>query len=164
MLAEPALSYMRPGWIESWKKSSSTNLTAQRSADRKLVLDLKLKLTKALHDGGVGFLLGTDCMNPLNVPGFSIHEELAYFVNARLTPYQALRAGTSGAAEFLKQQNEFGTVAVGKRADLLLLEANPLEDVRNAAKRVGVMVRGRWFTEAELRERLEKQAASYSTK
>lgn len=162
LLAEPAMRYI-PGWLmENWKKSPSINLNAQRGAERKAFFEFKLKLTKALHDGGVGMLLGTDCMNPLNVPGFSIHEELAYFVKAGLTPYQALRAGTSGAAEFLKQQDEFGTVAVGQRADLLLLEANPLEDVRNAAKRVGVMVRGQWFTEAELQERLEKQAASYA--
>lgn len=85
-------------------------------------------------------------------------------MQAGLSPYQALRAGTSGAAEFLKRQDEFGTVAVSKRADVILPEANPLEDVRNAAKRVGVMVRGRWFTEAELKGRLEKLAASYSTK
>ena len=87
---------------------------------------------------------------------------MSNFVAAGLTPYEALRAGTSGASEFLGKPAEFGVVAAGARADLLLLEANPLADVRNAARRVRVMVRGEWFTEAEMRERLNKLAATYS--
>jgi imidazolonepropionase-like amidohydrolase len=121
-----------------------------------------MKLVKALHDAGARLLLGTDFPPAFTVPGFSLHEELQNFVAAGLTPYQALRAGSSDAAEFLKKQDEFGTVTVGKRADLILLEANPLVDVRNAARRVGVMVHGRWLTEAELVERLEKLALSYN--
>ena len=156
LLLNSSMKYI-PRWlIESWAKAPPP--VVNRLAYR----DFNLKLVKALHDGGVGLLLGTDCLNPLIVPGFSIHEELFSFVEAGLTPFQALKAGTSGAAEFLKRQEEFGTVVVGRRADLILLEANPLTDVRNAAKRVGVMVRGHWFTEAELRDRLEKLAVFYS--
>jgi imidazolonepropionase-like amidohydrolase len=88
------------------------------------------------------------------LPGFSLHAELQSFVQAGLTPYQALRAGTSDAAIFLHQEAEFGTISSGLRADLLLLKANPLDDVANIDKRVGVMVAGRWFTEAELQQRL----------
>ena len=75
-------------------------------------------------------------------------------MQAGLTPYQAVRAGTSDAAIFLHQEAEFGTISSGLRADLLLLKANPLDNVDNMDKRVGVMVAGRWFTEAELQQRL----------
>ena len=96
------------------------------------------------------------------MPGFAIHEELRNLVNAGFTPYEAIKAGTSDAAEFLKSQNRWGTVASGLRADLILLEANPLEDVNNVKRRVGVMVRGRWIPESELKGRLEELVASYA--
>ena len=95
-------------------------------------------------------------MNPFIVPGVSLHEELALFVKAGLSPFEALRAGTSEAARFFKREKEFGTVAVGQRADLLLLEANPLENVANASRRVGVILAGRWSAEADLQRRLRE--------
>lgn len=163
---KPSMKYMPPRILEWWVSPQFPGrqwlTTGDLAAVPKLVA-VGMKVIKALHDGGARLLLGTDTLNPFVVPGFSIHEELQNFVEAGLTPYQALKAGTSDAAEFLKKQDEFGTVAVGKRADLILLEANTLEDVRNAARRVGVMVNGRWFPEAELRDRLEKLAASYAT-
>ena len=100
--------------------------------------------------------------NPFVVAGFALHEELANLVQAGLSPYEALRAATSGAAEFMGAGDEWGVVAVGARADLLLLEANPLEDVRNAAQRVGVMVRGKWFEQAELQAQLDELAARFA--
>ena len=126
------------------------------------LLDFGLALTKRLHDAGVGLLLGSDDMNPFIVPGFSIHNELALFVRAGLTPFEALRAGTSDAALFLHKERDFGTIAVGQRADLLLLSANPLESVSNAAKRVGVMARGRWLTETDLQNRLRAVGDAFS--
>jgi len=120
------------------------------------------KLTKALHDGGARILLGTDCPNPLLVPGFSIHEELQNFVDAGLTPYEAIKAGTHDAAEFFDALDQFGTVTAGRRADLILLEANPLDDVKNIAKRVGVMVRGKWYPQVDLQARLDALADKYA--
>ena len=118
-----------------------------------------LKIIAALHRAGVGLLLGTDAYKPSALPGFSLHDELANFVAAGMTPYEALRAGTIDAARFLRREEEFGTVAVGRRADLLLLTANPLASIGNAAKRVGVMLHGAWFTEDELQERLKRSAS-----
>jgi imidazolonepropionase-like amidohydrolase len=115
----------------------------------------------ALHRGGVRLLLGTDTFKPGTLPGFSLHEELENFVAAGMTPYEAIRAGTADAAEFLNQGNEFGVVAVGRRADLLLLNANPLEDVKNTSKIAGVMASGRWLTAEELTHRLERLRSSY---
>jgi len=115
-----------------------------------------LAVVQALHSKGAGLLLGTDAYKPNVIPGFSLHEELRYFVKAGLSPYDAIRAGTSDAARFLHRDNEFGTVAVGHRADLLLLAANPLDSVGNVAKRVGVMLRGAWLSEEELQVKLKQ--------
>lgn len=122
---------------------------------------LDLAIVAALHSGGAHLLLGTDAVKAGTLPGFSLHDELAYFVAAGMTPYEAIRAGTSDAAIFLHQEKEFGTVAAGHRADLLLVEANPLEDVKNVAKRAGVMVNDHWLTEEELQQRLTALKASF---
>jgi imidazolonepropionase-like amidohydrolase len=101
-------------------------------------------------------LAGTDAFKPNVVPGFALHEELNYFVQAGLTPFEALRAATSDPARFLGREKEFGAIQIGRRADLLLLSAKPLDDIKNLAKRAGVMVRGKWFAEADLRQRLDR--------
>jgi len=89
---------------------------------------------------------------------------LRNFVDAGLPPYEAIRAGTSEAAEFLGASQEFGTVAEGRRADLILVEGNPLEDVANAGRRAGVMVRGKWYSTADLTAKLERLAKGYAAK
>lgn len=122
---------------------------------------IRKALTKALNDAGARILLGTDCGNPLVVQGFSIHEELQAFAEAGLSPYEAIKTGTYDAAEFLHGLNEFGTIREDKRADLILVESNPLEDVRNINKRIGVMVRGKWFTENQLKAKLNQLADKY---
>jgi imidazolonepropionase-like amidohydrolase len=123
-------------------------------------LQYALSAVKTLHEHGAGLLLGSDAW--VVVPGFSALQELEFFVRAGLTPYEALRTGTVNAASALHAEAEIGTVDVGKRADLLLLEANPLSDIGNIKQRAGVMLRGRWLPETELRERLaeiERRAA-----
>ena len=117
-------------------------------------------LTGALRREGVPMLAGTDAPIPGVVPGFSLHDELKLLVGAGLTPYDALRTATANPAEFLGRPGEFGTLSVGVRADLLLLEANPLTDVSNAARRAGVMVRGQWHAQAELEAMLDDLARS----
>ena len=83
------------------------------------------------------------------LPGFSIHEELQAFAEAGLTPYRVLRAATLSAAAALDRSDR-GAVVAGMRADLLLLDSNPLTDVGNVNRRVGVMVNGRWFAQSTL--------------
>jgi imidazolonepropionase-like amidohydrolase len=102
---------------------------------------LRRRFVKALQDGGAGLLLGTD-LTILNTP---IHHELAALVRAGLTPYQALATGTKNVAIFFGTLAESGTVAVGKRADLVLLTGNPLEDVAATKALAGVMLGGRWL-------------------
>ena len=116
---------------------------------------LRKRFVRALRDAGAPLLLGSDTPNPYLVPGYSIHQELEQLVASGLTPFEALAAGTRDAARSLGREEVFGTVAPGRRADLLLLEADPLADVGNAQRRVGVFRLGVFHTEAQLQERLE---------
>jgi imidazolonepropionase-like amidohydrolase len=120
------------------------------------LLTAQRQLVKALQDSGAGLLLGTDSPAMGILPGFGVHRELQALVQAGLTPYQALTTGTRNVAAYFGTLNESGTVAVGKRADLVLLDANPLEDIRNTTRISGVMITGRWLPKAELDRRLDK--------
>ena len=102
-------------------------------------------VVRALHVAGARLLAGSDAGIDLTVPGSSLHDELAELVASGLTPYEALRVATHDAAEFLERPSEFGSIQPGMRADLVLLRANPLDDVRNTRSIDGVMVRGRLF-------------------
>lgn len=118
------------------------------------------KVVKALADGGAGLLVGTDLGNPYLIAGLSLHEELALLVDAGLTPYQALRAATRDAADFLGVLDEQGTIEPGKRADLLLVSGDPLLAVGAAARPDGVMVAGRWLDAAELAAQIDAVAVA----
>jgi imidazolonepropionase-like amidohydrolase len=98
---------------------------------------------------------GTDAMGvPLIVPGASLHRELQLLTESGVTPYEAIRAATINPAVFLGKDEEFGTVAAGKRADLLLVDANPLQDLTRLKQPAGVMVRGNWLPRETLQQRL----------
>ena len=95
------------------------------------------------------------------VPGFALHEELEELVSAGFTPYQALRASTTNPYEFLDELEDAGTVEVGKRANLVLLEANPLENISNTQQIAGVMIQDRWLSKVEIQEGLEELITYY---
>jgi hypothetical protein len=116
--------------------------------------ELDLQITKALQDGGAGLLLGTDVFDGGAGAAFVVYDELAWLVQAGLTPYQALATATRNVAAFLGTLDSAGTVAVGKRADLVLLSGNPLEQLGYLAGPAGVMVGGRWLSRAEIEVRL----------
>lgn len=122
---------------------------------------LNREMLRALHQAGAGILIGTDAAQAYHISGFSIHEELALLVEAGLSSYEAIEAGTRNAAEAMGRSNEFGTIEEGKRADLILLDANPLDNVGNIQERVGVMLRGRWLAEDQLQAMLAGLAGSY---
>jgi imidazolonepropionase-like amidohydrolase len=109
----------------------------------------------AFHESGAQLLTGSDTPNPFVMPGSSLRDELKNFVEAGLTPWEALAASTRDAARFADQLDGRGTVEPGQRADLLLLDANPLQDVANVGKLAGVMARGRWFPRDELTRMLD---------
>ncbi len=138
-------------------KQMAPNANADKAAR---FLGIRKTLIKALHDGGVPVLLGSDSPQILNVPGFSIHRELASMVAAGLTPYEALATGTTAPAAFFGTSG-WGAIEVGRDADLVLLNANPLLDIANARRIEGVMVRGRWLDRATLDAGLRDIEARY---
>jgi imidazolonepropionase-like amidohydrolase len=162
MLARQELRFVSPQLRAMWDPTKwpyTKSMTPESYAAMRRANALRVALVKRLHAAGARLLLGTDFPNPFVVPGFSAHDELANLVDAGLTPYEALRAGTKDAAEYLG--DDFGEVAQGKRADLVLVDADPLLDVRNVTRRQGVMVRGAWHPESELREALEGAARAW---
>jgi imidazolonepropionase-like amidohydrolase len=119
------------------------------------------RVVGALHRAGVPLVAGTDAMGvPLLVPGASFHRELQLLTECGLTPYEAIRAATVNPAVFLRKEQEFGTVTEGKRADLLLVAGDPLQDLARLKEPAGVMVRGRWLAREDLRQRLAALAVS----
>jgi hypothetical protein len=119
-------------------------------------LERMKKVTAALNRTGVLLLAGTDALGaPLIVPGISLHDELRLLVESGLTPYEALRTATVNTAVFLGKDREFGMIAVGKRADLILVDGDPLEDLATLKRPAGVMVRGRWLPRERLNQMLE---------
>jgi imidazolonepropionase-like amidohydrolase len=128
---------------------------------RRRYVELRNRITRAIHDAGGRILAGSDAPDWFLLYGFSLHRELANLVEAGLTPYAALEAATRNPAEWLGAADSFGTVAEGRRADLLLLAGDPLADVRNASRLVGVMVRGRWLPQSELQAMLDRAAPRY---
>ena len=123
------------------------------------------ELLTALLESGSIVLMGTDSPGLFNVPGSAVHRELPLMVDAGMSPYEVLKSGTRNVARFVEehlgQAADFGTIAEGNWADLLLLEENPLESVAALQARVGVMARGTWLTEEEIQERLGGIAARY---
>jgi len=111
-----------------------------------------------MHDAGVTILAGTDSPMPGVYPGFSLHEELSLLVESGLTPVEALRAATLAPAEFLGIAGTSGSVAVGKRADLVLLDADPTKDIRNTRRINAVFLDGRLLRRADLDALLEQAA------
>jgi tetratricopeptide (TPR) repeat protein len=108
-------------------------------------VELQQELTRVFHAAGVPLMTGTDAPFDFVVPGFALHDELAFFVASGLTPLEALRAATSVPARFLGLAGKSGTVAVGAEADLLLIEADPLADISATRRVAGVFRRGRWL-------------------
>lgn len=115
------------------------------ASEQEAIVRNQQRVLRELAAMNVGLLVGTDSGIDATQPGISLHDELAEWVSAGLEPYQALRAATADAARFLGEEAEFGQVAIGMRADLVLVSGNPLEDVRVLAAPDGVMLRGAWL-------------------
>jgi len=120
-----------------------------------------LEMVNAMNSAGVRLLAGSGTPgHPFEWPGFSLHEELEWLVKAGLTPLEALQAATLNPARFLGKENELGTVERGKLADLVLLDNNPLEDIRNTQRIAAVMANGRYMGKSELQRMLSELEAA----
>ncbi len=159
--ARPEVRYIPPEMVEQWERAVDERLAASDQATNRRVSDLRRSILTALHEGGAPLLLGTDSPQVFSVPGFAMHREMALWVELGMSPYEVLETGTRRVAEYFDATGDFGSVAVGHRADLLLLNANPIEDIANVSSRGGVMVNGRWMPEAEIQERLAAIATTY---
>ena len=117
---------------------------------------LRRKLIYECNKNGVGLLLGSDAPQVFNVPGFSIHHELQYLVDAGLTPYEALRTGTVNVASFYNRSGDSGTIKIGNVSDLVLLNGNPLNDIKQTTKIEGVMLGKKWLAKDYIASELKK--------
>ena len=134
-------------------------------ATRKRFVEKELQVVKAMHKVGIPFLAGTDTPPGVYIfPGFSLHEELQRFVAAVFTPMEALQTATLNPAKFLGREDELGTIEKGKLADMVLLDANPLDDIGNTQKIAGVVANGRYFSRADLDQMLAKVEKAASIK
>jgi len=161
---DPDFRYAPRSWRETIWPKSTAGIVKEMDTDplpvRERFVEHELELVRKLHQAGVPFLAGTDTAAGVGVlPGFSLHHELERFVAAGFTPLQALQTATLNPARFLKRPGEFGSVEKGKRADLLLLDANPLDEIRNTRKIAAVISRGRYYSRARLDQLLAEVEA-----
>ena len=161
ILRQPEMKYVSPGTREGWRRRAGTG---REGAD--VYLALRKRVLKELSDAGAKILMGTDSPQLFNVPGFALHRELEVMTDAGMSNYEILKSGTATVGEYvaahLGLDGDFGTIAPGQRADLVLLGSNPLVDLANLFDRVGVMVRGRWVSRAEIDAGLEALAAKHA--
>ncbi len=157
------LKYMPPGVVESWSRRTRrvhASPDFDRAAAEKLIA-WRMHVLGALHRAGARILMGTDAPQVYSVPGFSLHRELAHMVEAGMDPHAILVSGTVNVGEYFANEDTFGTIIAGSRADLLLVEGNPLDDVAHLASLSGVMVRGQWLSRKVLDTGLAAIAARY---
>lgn len=142
--SDPRLKYVKPSWKRRWLKMTEDagNTPQSEWAKRKELVHREKQLVGKMQRAGVPILAGTDDANPYSFPGFSLHEELALLVEAGLTPAEALQSATLNPAKFLNRLNALGTIERGKLADLVLLDANPLEDIHNTNRINAVVADG----------------------
>ncbi|MFV1884017.1 MAG: amidohydrolase family protein [Balneola sp.] len=138
---------------------NNTNLNVGDALDH---AELRRELLQKMNEAGAMILMGTDAPQLFSVPGFSIHRELPAMVEAGMTPYEIIETGTKNVGLYFSDRANFGTIEPGKRADLILVDKNPLEDVANIQQHSGVMVRGKWLSKEMIETKLSEIEASYN--
>ena len=157
----PEVRYMPPEMVDRWREAVDTRLDSTDIETNRRIAELRRNILAALHEGGANIALGTDSPQIFSVPGFAMYHEMALYTEVGMTPYEVLEIGTRRPAEYFDAADQFGTIAVGRRADLILLEANPADDIGRIRNRVGVMVNGRWIPADEIARRLREIALFY---
>jgi imidazolonepropionase-like amidohydrolase len=140
---------------QRWETRTGARLKArtQEQKDKeKIFLEKAMAVISQMKKAGIQFLAGVDLPNHYLYPGFSLHDELALFVQAGLTPMEALQTATINPAKFLGTTDSLGTIEKGKIADVVLLDANPLTDIRNTQKINAVFVNGKYLPKQKLQQ------------
>ena len=148
LLNDPRAQYIGRFIRGSWdarKDFRFKSLTPEIYLTLKKEFEFSLQIVKAMQDAGIPLLAGTDFPNPFCYPGFSLHEEMQWMVKAGLTPSQALQTATINPARYFRIEQQSGSVAVGKMASLVILDADPLSDIGNTQKISTVILRGKVF-------------------
>ncbi|MEW6733672.1 MAG: amidohydrolase family protein, partial [Acidobacteriota bacterium] len=152
---EDALRFAPRSMRERWANRRNAiikNSTPEDFLFRKMIFEKSRSLVGAIHQAGVKLMAGTDAIDGYVLPGLSLHQELALMVEAGLTPMEALQTATYNPAKYLGMLNSIGTIEQGKIADLVLLEANPLENINNTQKIAAVILAGKLIDKAELQK------------
>jgi imidazolonepropionase-like amidohydrolase len=160
--------YVPAYWKDvTWKRFTNEiihDFNTDDLATRKRFVEKELEVVNAMHRAGIPFLAGTDTPPGVYVfPGFSLHEELQRFVAAGFTPMEALQTATLNPARFLGMEDRLGTIEKGKIADLVLLNANPVDDISNTQKIAAVIVNGRYLSRSDLDRMLARVEAAAKT-
>jgi len=158
LTVDPRLKYVPISVRRQWeleqlrlRKSPELELAKKESAR-------ELELVNIMRRAGVQFMAGSDGPNPYVFPGFSLHAELEWLVKSGFSPTQALQSATFNPALFQAKLDKFGVVETGHMADLVLLEANPLEDIRNTRKIAAVVIDGKYYSRQDLDKMLARIA------
>ncbi|NND31777.1 MAG: amidohydrolase family protein, partial [Saprospiraceae bacterium] len=164
MVQEPEMAYIPAAQRFSWRQSKQQMLDRLDYSDATYdqFLELRMDLLRQFRDAGVPILLGSDAPQVFNVPGFSIHHEMESMIDAGLSTAEVLASGTIHVARFFNADDR-GLVAEGKVADLLLLAANPLENISHAAQIEAVIYRGNLLTKDQIENQLKTIAARHKT-
>ncbi|HUP65310.1 MAG TPA: amidohydrolase family protein [Thermoanaerobaculia bacterium] len=157
----PELVYMPAGMVANWTEAHRNRLANRplpEAAAKQMVAN-RIEILRALHEGGVRVLMGTDAPQQFSVPGFALHREFPRMLQAGMTPWEIIESGTRNVGIYFANEDRFGTIEPGQRADIVVLAADPLADIANLRKIEGVMVRGRWLDRAAIDRRLAEIAA-----
>lgn len=158
------LKYIPQAVRANYNSYVANNIENNPDLDREEALknaEWRRRLLQEMNEQGVRILMGTDAPQLFSVPGFSIHRELPHMSAAGMTPREIIESGTSSVGAYFSNEDDFGTVAKGQRADLLLLNANPLDNIANLQDRAGVMVQGRWYSKEMIDQKLKEIEAAY---
>ena len=158
---EPRRAFISKYLVLDWREQVEESNEPRRQALRKIWEDVVRRDLREMHEAGMDVLVGSD-VAVLNIyPGFSIHDEMALFVNELgMTPAEVLERATIRSARFLRIADSVGTIERGKVADLVLLDANPLEDIRNTRRIAAVVVRGAFYDAQGIKQLLEAVRAA----
>ncbi|HJR09567.1 MAG TPA: amidohydrolase family protein [Pyrinomonadaceae bacterium] len=160
--AQPDIRFYPQKIVDLWLGYNKRYQSQWASPERRArYVAVRNKIVKAIHEAGGKILAGSDTPEWLLLYGYTLHRELRALNEAGLSNYATLAAATRNPAEFFGTLQQTGTIERGKRADLILLEANPLDSIANTERRAGVMLKGRWFTQAELDRTLDEIAPRF---
>lgn len=164
-LSDPEMRYVSEQQRQGWRNQAANRPSL--SPDRlEAFVEARDRMLGYLAEAGAPLLMGTDSPQLFNVPGFALHRELEAMAEAGLSHYTILESGTRNVGRYVAEQlgsdDVFGQVAPGHRADLVLLEANPLDDLDHLTRRAGVMVRGRWVPASDIEAGLRRLEAKHA--